>query len=139
MFDTTTMNVLDPVFIFPLALVALVVIGFAAAAIARTVRVRRRAQRRVIEQPNSHYTSQIVREHEAKHRWENMALDRIHEINREEVVRLLAKVEATSVEALRPNERAFLDRMAELAGTVPPPERTEQTKGVTPDLRHRPA
>lgn len=133
------MSVFDPVFIFPIALVALVVVGFTTAAIVRAVRSRRRAQQRVVERPNSHYTSQIVREHEAKHRWENMALDRIHEINREEVVRLLAKVEATSVEALRPNERAFLDRMAELAGTESPPVRGEQSKSVTPDLRHRPA
>lgn len=134
------MSALDPVFLFPLLLVAVVLAGFAAVGIARWLRARRRARRRVLEKPNSFYTSDIVRHNEAKHRWHHMALERIHEINREEVVRLLARVEATSVESLRPNERAFLDRMAELAGTRPPPEPREQSAPTVPrDLRHRPA
>jgi hypothetical protein len=135
------MSVLDPVFLFPIALVALVLVGFGAVAVGRYLRTRRRARRRVREQPNSFYTSEIVRHNEAKHRWSNIALERLHEINREEVERLIARVEATSVEALRPNERAFLDRMAELAGPrVPAPEPREPPKTVHPsDLRHRPA
>jgi hypothetical protein len=136
------MSPLDPVFLFPLLLVVLVLAGFTAVGIGRVVRARRRASRRVKEQPNSFYTSAGVKHNEAKHRWHNMALDRIHEINREEVVRLIAKVEATSVEALRPNERAFLDRMAELAGTTPPPappEPRDTAKPTPRDLRHRPA
>lgn len=85
----------------------------------RHARTRRRRQRRV-ELPNSHYTSQMARNREVQHRWKHIVLDRVHEVNREEVRRLLAKVEATSVEALRPAERTFLDRIAELAGTAPP-------------------
>lgn len=77
---------------------------------------RRRATQRVVERPNSHYTAQITRETEARHRWHAMPLDRVHEINREEVVRLLAKAETGSVQALNGKERAFLDYMAELAG-----------------------
>ncbi len=136
------MSLLDPVFLVPLALVLLVLAGFTAAMVSRAIRARRRARQRVVEQPNSFYTSQIVRQHEAKHRWQGIALERIHEINREEVVRLIAKVEATSVDALRPNERAFLDRMAELAGTratVAPPEPRETGTPAPGDLRHRPA
>ena len=134
------MSALDPVFLFPLLLVAVVLAGFAAVGIGRWLRARRRARRRVLEKPNSFYTSDIVRQNEAKHRWHDIALERIHEINREEVVRLLARVEATSVESLRPNERAFLDRMAELAGTRPAPEPREQSGPAVPrDLRHRPA
>ena len=135
------MSALDPVFLFPILLLAVVIAGFGAAAIVKLVRARRRARRRVREMPNSHYTSEIVRHNEAKHRWSNIALERLHEINREEVVRLVARVEATSVESLRPNERAFLDRMAELAGERPaPPEPREIGKAPKPsDLRHRPA
>lgn len=49
------------------------------------------------------------------HRWHSIVLDTMHEINRQEVVRLLALLEATSPEALDAKERAFLDRMMELS------------------------
>ena len=115
--------------------------GAAVVAVAaiRLVRSRRRPRRRVVEKPNSHYTSQLARDSESKHRWSNLALDRMHEVNRAEVVRLLAKVEATSVDALRPNERAFLDRMAELTDTPPPAGPGGKDRQAAPDLRHRPA
>lgn len=129
------MSALNPVFLVPLGLAILV----AALAVARDVRARRKARRRVVESPNSHYTSQLVRQSETRNRWHTIDLDRVHEINRGEVVRLLAKAEATSVEALRPNERAFLDHMADLAGTPAAPERREPAPPITPDLRHRPA
>ena len=106
---------------------------------ARVTRSRRRAKRRVVEKPNSHYTSQLARDSESRHRWTNIALDRMHEVNRAEVVRLIAKVEATSVDALRANERAFLDRMAELADAPPPVSSTGKDRQPAPDLRHRPA
>lgn len=134
------MSALDPVFLFPILLLAAVGAGFALAAVIRIVRARRKARRRVREMPNSHYTSEIVRHNEARHRWSNIALERLHEINREEVVRLLARVEATSVDSLRPNERAFLDRMFELAGERTPSPEPREFKSPTPaDLRHRPA
>lgn len=133
------MSVFDPVFLLPLGLVTFVGAVVGTTALMRAVRARRRAKRRIVEKPNSHYSSQLARESEAKYRWHNMALDRIHEINRAEVVRLLAKVEATGVEALRSNERTFLDYMAELAGTKTPVEFREKGKPIAPELRHRPA
>ena len=51
-------------------------------------------------------------EREALARWKAIPLAGIHEINREEVVRLLAKVEAQGARSLTPAERSFLDRMA---------------------------
>lgn len=91
-----------------------------AAGVARVLRSRRRAKPRVVEPPNSHYSSQLVRDRETRHRWRNLTLDRLHEINREEVERLLAKIESSGLDSLRPNDRLFLDRMAELAGDAPP-------------------
>ena len=45
-------------------------------------------------------------------RWKGIALESLHELNRGEVVRLLAKVESEGVDNLRPSERQFLDRMS---------------------------
>lgn len=133
------MDAFDSGFILPLAVVTLLVAIASVVPLVRFVRARRKAKRRVVEQPNSHYSSHLVRETEAKHRWQNMALGRIHEINRAEVERLLAKVEAMGTDVLRDNERIFLDRMAELAGKEPPAEPRDKGKQITPDLQHRPA
>jgi hypothetical protein len=73
---------------------------------------RKRARNRVIEQPNSHYTPQLVRNREDLDRWEAIPLERVHEINRGEVARLIDKANAAGVESLRPRERTFLDHMA---------------------------
>lgn len=132
------MNPFDPTILIAVAagIGAALLSGFAA----REARKRRRARRRVIEKPNSHYTSVLVRETETRHRWHGIALDRIHEINRGEVERLLARADAGGVEALRPNERVFLDHMTEIAGTRPRPEqRRESTGSLPPDLSHSPA
>jgi len=45
-------------------------------------------------------------------RWKGISLEGLHEINREEVVRLLEKVETGGARALTQAERDFLDRMA---------------------------
>ena len=45
-------------------------------------------------------------------RWKGIALDSLHELNRGEVARLLAKVESEGAGNLRPSERQFLDRMS---------------------------
>lgn len=45
-------------------------------------------------------------------RWKAIPLEGLHEINREEVLRLLVKVEAQGARSLTPAERSFLDRMA---------------------------
>lgn len=126
-----------PAFSVSFGLVMLVAGVILAIGFMRVVRARRQAKRRVVELPNSHYSSQLVRDGETRHRWRGMALDRIHEINREEVVRLLAKIEAIGIDGLRPEERSFLDRMAELAGTTSPVEPHVPSKPVAPDLRPR--
>ena len=45
-------------------------------------------------------------------RWKGIVLDSLHELNRGEVVRLLAKVESEGAGNLSPSERQFLDRMS---------------------------
>lgn len=70
-------------------------------------------KKRRVEAPNSAYKSQYVEDLEAKERWQTMDLNRLHEVNREEVEKLLVKVRATSVRALTSHERAFLERMAD--------------------------
>ena len=45
-------------------------------------------------------------------RWKGIALDSLHELNRGEVARLLAKVESEGAGNLRLSERQFLDRMS---------------------------
>ena len=89
--------------------------GFAATIGAlRVARARRKKKRRTVELPNSHYTSQVAKDVESRHRWHTIQLEQVHEVNRDEVVRLLAKVDALSADALRPRERAFLDSLADL-------------------------
>lgn len=97
-------------------LLALLAVNTAALVVVVTLYLRaRKAQgkSRRVEGPNSEYRSQYVRDLEARERWEGLELDRLHEVNREEVEKLLAKLRATSVRALTPTERAFLDRMVE--------------------------
>jgi hypothetical protein len=76
-------------------------------------RARKAGRRRRVEAPNSQYKSRYVVDLEAKECWERLDLDHLHEVNREEVVKILAKLRATSVRALTTQERAFLDRMVE--------------------------
>jgi len=45
-------------------------------------------------------------------RWREIRLDDLHPINRDEIVRLLDKVDRTGVRSLTPEERATLDRFA---------------------------
>jgi hypothetical protein len=118
---------------------AVVLFTLLAMGMKRVVQMRVRARRRVVEQPNSHYTPPAVRAAESKHRWQSIELDRIHEINREEVVRLLAKVEAVGVDSLRDTERNFLDYVAKIAAQPPAPEPLSKRQLRAADLRHRPA
>lgn len=82
----------------------------------RVARVRASSRQRVVEQPNSHYTAQLVRERETRNRWHDIPLDQLHEVNREEVRRLLARIDAAGADMLKPRDRTFLDRMAEMTG-----------------------
>lgn len=102
----------------------------------RARRRRRRAQRRVVEKPNSYYTSQLARDTVAKHRWQGIALDRVHEVNRGEVLRLLETADAAGVDALRPSERAFLDQIARITPPAPPAPEPKRAEGTgMPQLR----
>jgi hypothetical protein len=125
----------SPVFVA----LAVVVAALITIALRRAVRARASERRRVVEQPNSHYTSELVRKGEKRHRWQNIALDRIHEINRGEVTRLLAKVEASGVDSLREAERVFLDQVANVAPPRTPTTPRETGSTLASDLRHRPA
>lgn len=77
-------------------------------------RKARKAQRqRRVEAPNSEYKSPYVLDLEAKDRWESLDLSLLHEVNREEMETVLARLRSTNVRALTAQERAFLDRMVE--------------------------
>jgi len=78
----------------------------------RTLRRQRIAARRRVEAPNSHYASLGVRQIEDRERWGRIDLQRLHPVNREEVVRLLEIVDASGVAVLSARERLFLDNMA---------------------------
>jgi hypothetical protein len=68
-----------------------------------------------VEKPNSHYSSKIVQHQVDKERWEQVNLDRIHPVNREEVERLLALADVQVPDALSPRERLFLETMTQLS------------------------
>ena len=53
-----------------------------------------------------------VDEGESIRRWESIPRERLHEINREELESLLQKVKKAGSQALTPEEREFMDRMA---------------------------
>lgn len=82
-------------------------------------RIARKRRPRLVEKPNSHYTSQLVLDRDSSDRWRSIPLDRMHEINREEVVRLIAKLDEYGIEGMSKRDKMFLDRMAELN---PPPQ-----------------
>jgi membrane associated rhomboid family serine protease len=50
------------------------------------------------------------RDGESLRRWEAIRVEELHELNREEVQRLLAKAKEAGVQSLTPDERAMLDR-----------------------------
>lgn len=77
---------------------------------------RRRRQRRIearrrVEAPNSHYSSALVREQLDRERWGGIVLGTLHPLNREEVLRLLDRVDEDGVRSLSPRDRLFLDNM----------------------------
>jgi hypothetical protein len=105
------------------SLLAMTIVAMVAGAavsgfVASRLRKRRKLQRRVIEQPNSHYTSKLVINRDTLTRWHDIPLDKVHEINRGEVDRLLKKAEALGVDSLRAPERVFLDQIALITGTT---------------------
>ena len=75
-------------------------------------RSRRIVSLRRLEAPNSHYSSQGVRNQEDRERWGAIGLESLHPLNKDEVVRLLALVDSEGVTCLSPRDRLFLDNMA---------------------------
>jgi len=94
------------------------VVGFLSAIGARIWyrrwRRARIAARRIVEKPNSFYSSAIVKNHVDRERWGTVKLDLIHPVNREEVERLLNLVDALGPDSLSPRERVFLDHLTTL-------------------------
>ena len=54
----------------------------------------------------------VVGDRRAAARWKGISLESLHELNRDEVERLLEKVEQKGVGSLTQPERQFLDRMS---------------------------
>lgn len=72
----------------------------------------RQRQRRVVKQPARPRKVSIVVDLESLERWKSIPRERLHEINREEVEKLLRKAHRLGARALTADERAFLDRMS---------------------------
>jgi len=67
--------------------------------------------RRIVEKPNSHYSSRGVRNQVDRDRWGGINLPRLHPLNRGEVERLLAVVDHEGINSLSSKDRMFLDNM----------------------------
>ncbi len=78
-------------------------------------RRRRRAVHRKPSPVDVMRATRRAQDAEAVARWRAIPLDGLHPLNRGEVERLLAKVEARGVASLTPDERAFLDRFSQRA------------------------
>jgi hypothetical protein len=102
-----------PIWLTALVFAVLSVIGFRIWY--RRWRQARIAAKRVVEKPNSHYSSVIVRNQIDRERWGTVDLERIHPVNREEVERLLALADVQGPDALSPRERLFLETMTSLS------------------------
>ncbi len=72
------------------------------------------AERRVVERPNSFYASKAVHNQEDEEWWRRIELERLHELNREYVERLLRQIDGAGVDTLTKDERAFMERMAKI-------------------------
>jgi hypothetical protein len=81
----------------------------------RAWRKRRIAARRIVEKPNSFYSSVLVQNQVDRQRWGKVDLSRLHPVNREEVERLLAVADVQGLDALSPKERLFLENMTRVS------------------------
>jgi hypothetical protein len=80
----------------------------------RRCRARRIAERRIIEKPNSFYSSALVKNQVDRVRWGKLDLGKLHPLNREEVERLLAIADVQGLDSLSPKDRLFLENMTRL-------------------------
>lgn len=102
---------MNPAYVLASALVVFAVMVMVHRA-ARRMMAQRMRRQRTVELPNSHYVAAVARERDQLERWRHMDLDRVHEINRVEVERLLARAEALGFDSLRDAEKRFLDNLA---------------------------
>ncbi len=79
----------------------------------RRWRRSRLPKRRVVEAPNSTFTSSIARQLGRREKWEAIRLNTLHPLNRGEVERLLGLLTSGGFTALTERERAFLDHLAD--------------------------
>ncbi|MGD2122202.1 MAG: hypothetical protein PVJ76_10685 [Gemmatimonadota bacterium] len=98
-----------------LAVVVSIVAGIGLRLWYRRWKRARIAARRIVEKPNSHYSSINVQNQIARERWGQVDLEKIHPVNREEVERLLAVADVQGPDALSPRERLFLETMTQLS------------------------
>jgi hypothetical protein len=96
------------------ALILIVCVGGGVLFWYRAERRRRIAARRVVERPNSHYSSQGVVNQVDRDRWGGINLPHLHPLNRSEVERLLSVIDRDGVNALSSKDRLFLDNMTRL-------------------------
>ena len=68
-------------------------------------------ENRRVEAPNSHYSSQGVRNLEDRERWGGINMGTLHPLNRDEVARLLDLIDAEGIHAISGKDRLFLDNM----------------------------
>jgi|SRR5690606_36919916 len=102
--------------LIPLGIVMMAALAGAVIAVGRALLAPRRARRRVVEKPNSYYSAPVVEQIATRERWDNIALDRLHPVNREEVERLLSRMRADRHYQPAPRDREFLERMARISG-----------------------
>ena len=76
-------------------------------------RVKQTQPSRRVDAPSSLQESPNTKDRKATESWEQLDLDKMHKVNREEVERVLEKLRDPSIVAITPSERAFLDRMVE--------------------------
>lgn len=72
----------------------------------------RRRRRRVVNRRARPRRVSVVADLEELERWRKIPRERLHEINREEVDKLLRKAQESGARALTTDERDFLDRMS---------------------------
>jgi hypothetical protein len=102
-------------------------------ALARRWWIKRRASvkaaNRILERPNSYYSSKGVRDQEDTEWYDSIDLAKLHEVNRAEIERLIGQIKGAGIDSLRPSDRAFLERIADLDA---PDRKGDRPMPVTP-------
>lgn len=80
----------------------------------RRWRDQRTTTQHSLERSDPNDPSLDVRPREDRDRWDQIDLERLHPLNREEAVRLLAQVDADGLSALSSDERLFLNNLSHL-------------------------